>query len=317
MRSLKSFIQKPYSNVRVGKEKIRKFGEFHIIALEKVAIPQFAPILEAINSIYQAMFGSIVSRDQMENERQAATIQLNQKIEEFKTKAIEIEPLVDFKLKKSGFYEEFYPHGKGEIHHLTQANAITLMTRFKEKTFQYKSELGDQYHIVFNDIKNAYESAVVTQKGLKGSVKLNIPDFEIKKEDFFDQMYCNALTIAAFYYKTPEKMLAFFDESILEVRKHKTDDEGEQPLTQQILPNTTITPDMIYSVDDTILLSNVSDSASIFWYGGSTPNETPKTAPVELLAGEEIEIPAATLGKYLILLNKDTVNTAEVEIMLV
>ncbi|MFZ4402297.1 MAG: hypothetical protein ACOYO1_19860, partial [Bacteroidales bacterium] len=68
---------------------------------------------------------------------------------------------------------------------------------------------------------------------------------------------------------------------------------------------------------DTILLSNVSDSASIFWYGGSTPNETPKTAPVELLAGEEIEIPAATLGKYLILLNKDTANTAEVEIMLV
>ena len=317
MRSLKSYIQKPYANVRVGKEKIRKFGEFHIIALEKATIPQFAHILEAIKAIYQAMFGSILSRDQMENERQAATIQLNQKIEEFKTKAIEVEPLVEYKLKKSGFYEEFYPHGNSEIHHITQANAITLMTRFEEKALQYKNELGDQYHIVFKEIKSAYESAVVTQKGLKGSVKLNIPDFEAKKEEFFDQMYCNALTIAAYYYKTPEKMLAFFDETILEVRKHKTDDEGEKPLDEQIPPNTTLTPDMIYSVDDTILLSNVSESTSVFWYGGSTPNEASKTVPVELLAGEEIEIPAAKLGKYLILLNKDTANTAEVEITLV
>ena len=74
---------------------------------------------------------------------------------------------------------------------------------------------------------------------------------------------------------------------------------------------------MNFVATDTILLSNVSDAASIFWYGGNTINEAPTTAPNELLPDEEIEIPATTLGNYLILLNKDTVNTAEVEIMLV
>ena len=39
----------------------------------------------------------------MEAQRQGATIQLNQKAEEFKTLAIEIEPLVAYKLKKLGF----------------------------------------------------------------------------------------------------------------------------------------------------------------------------------------------------------------------
>ena len=76
MRSLKNFVQKPFNNIRVGKERIRKFGLFHIIALEKAAIPEFAAILAAIKLIYEAMFGAILSRDDMENQRQAATIQL-------------------------------------------------------------------------------------------------------------------------------------------------------------------------------------------------------------------------------------------------
>ena len=317
MRNLKSFTQKPYLNVKVGKDRIRKFGLFHIIALEKVAIPEFAAILAAIKLLYEAMFGSLLSRDQMEIDRQSATIQLNMKAEEFKTKAIEIEPLVAFKLKKSGAYEEFYPHGTTEIHKMTQANALILMNRFEKKFTQYETTLDVQYPLIFKDIRIAYENAYDTQKGLQGSVKLNIPEFEAKKTEFFDQMYCNILTIAAHYFKTPEMMLAYFDETILEVRKHKKDEDDAQPLTQQITPLATHTPVMKFTATDTILLSNVSDSASIFWYGGNTINEAPTTAPIELLPGEEIEIPANTLGNYLILLNKDLVNTAEVEIMLV
>ncbi len=317
MRNLKSFIQKPYINVLVGKERIRKFGAFHIIALEKAAIPEFATQLAAIKIIFEAMFGAIKSRDQMENERQSATIQLNQKFEEFKVKAIEFESLVAFKFKKSGVYEEFYPHGKGEINHLTQANANTVMSRFEQKCTQYATELGAQYQVEFKDIRNAYENAINTQKGLMSDVKLNIPDFEAKKAEFFDQIYQNVLLITAYYFKTPEKMLAFFDQAALEVRKHKKDDNGVQPLSVEIKPNTTVTPNITYSANDTILLSNVSDDTSIFYYGGDTANEAPKTTPIELLHGEEIEIPAVTLGKFLILLNKDTINTAEVEIMLV
>jgi hypothetical protein len=317
MRNLKTYTLKPFSYLMVGKDRIRKFGLFHIIALEKAAIPEFAGILATIKLHYEAMFGSLLSRDQMESDRQSATIQLNMKAEEFKTKAIEIEPLVAFKLKKSGAYEEFYPHGTTEIHKMTQANALILMNRFEKKCTQYVATLDVQYPLIFKDIRIAYENAYDTQKGLQGSVKLNIPEFEAKKAEFFDQMYCNILTIAAHYYKTPEMMLAFFDENILDVRSHKTQENGAKPLSEQIAPLATKTPTITYTTTDTILLSNISDDASVFWYGGNTPNEAPTTTPTELLPGEEIEIPAATIGKYLILLNKDTVNTAKVEIMLV
>ena len=317
MRKLKSYVQKPFSYVMVGKERIRKFGLFHIIALENAAISDFATILAKIKLIYEDMFGSILSRDDMENQRQSATIQLNQKAEEFKAKAIEIEPLIAYTFKKTGKYEEFYPHGTTEIHKMTQDNALTLMNRFEQKCTTYETQLGSQLKVEFKEIRIAYQEAYNLQKGLMSDVKLSIPDFELKKEEFFDQMYCDLLTIAAYYYKTPEKALAFFDETILEVRKHKPTDEGEQPQTEQIAPLATLTPVMNFTATDTILLSNVSDAASIFWYGGNAIDEAPTTAPTELLAGEEIEISAATLGKYLILLNKDTVNTAEVELMLV
>ena len=317
MKQFKSYAQKPFSYILVGKEKIRKFGENHIIALEKAGIAEFAAILAAIKSLYNIMFGNITSRDQMEAQRQAATIQLNQKAEEFKTLAIEIEPLVAFKLKKLGFYEEFYPHGASEIHKMTQANALTLMLRFENFSLTHETALGTPYSDIFKAIRLGYEDAVNTQKGLIGSVKLNTPEFEAAKDEFFDQIYKNILTIAAYYYKTPEKMLAFFDESILEVRKHTADDEGEQPLLVEIPPLTTKTPNLIYSVTDTILLSNVSTDTSIFYYGANTPDEAPKTAPIEIFPGDEVEIPATDLGKYLVLVNHDTVKTAEVEIMLV
>ena len=316
MKKFKSYAQKPFSYVWVGKEKVRKFGENHIIVLEKADIAPFSEILADTKSIYTDMFGSIVSRDEMETGRQAATIQLNQKSEEFKAKAIDIEPLIAFKLKKSGFYEEFYPHGTTEIHGMSQANATTLMNRFEKACTKHATALGYAYAPEFAAIRLAYESAVVLQKGLIGNVKLNIPDFEEKQQEFFDQIYKNILVIAAYYYKTPEKMLAFFDETILEVRKHTTADGGDEPFSMEIGPNSTTTANINFTATDIILLSNVSSDAPVFYYGGNTPNQAPATEAAELAAGEEIEIPAATLGKYLIIQNKDMAATAEVEIML-
>ena len=317
MKQFKSYAQKPFSNIQVGKEKVRKFGENHIASLEVADIPEFEAILLATKTKYTDMFGAITSRDGMETGRQSATIQLNQKMEEFKAKAIEIEPLVAFKLKKSGLYEEFYPHGTSEIHKITQANAPVLMLRFENACAKHATALGYAYGPEFAAIRLAYETAVSVQKGLIGSVKLNIPDFAEKQEDFFDQIYINILTISCYFYKTPERMLSFFDESILEVRKHSTTDGGNQPYFLQIAPNSTAVADITFTTSDTILLSNVSEQIAVFYYGGNQPDQLPPAQPAQLEAGGEIEIPAASLGKYLIVQNQHASGIAEVEIVLV
>ena len=316
MKQFRGYAQKPFSHIKVGKQKIRKFGETHIATLEKEANPAFDGILAETKTVYSDMFGNIVSRDEMESNRQSATIQLNLKAGEFQDKAIEIEPLIAFKLKKSGLYQEFYPHGTSELHALSQANAATVMLRFEKAATKHATALGHDYGPEFNAIRLAYQAAVDLQKGLKGSVKINIPDFAEKQAAFFDQIYKNILVISTFYYKTPERMLAYFDESILEVRKHKAEDGGAEPYSLEIAPNTTETADNTFEATDTLLLSNVSDEASVFYYGGNTPNQAPTTDAIELAAGEEVEIAASSLGKYLMLQNRDTANIAEVEIML-
>ena len=262
------------------------------------------------------MFSSLTTRDHMDAEQQAATIILNQKFGEFKVKAIEIEPLISYKLAKLGFYEAFYPYGATEIHQMTQTNAPVIMDRFIIASTKYKTQIGEDFTITFKNIYDAYQDAVTIQKGLKSSVKMSIPEFELKKIEFFDQIYKNILTIAAFYYKTPEKMLAFFDESLLEVHKHTTADGGEQPYTMEIAPNTTATADFTFSINETILLSNVSDNATVAYYGGETQNAEPVVTPATIGAGEEVEIPASVLGNFLILKNNDTTETAVVEIAL-
>lgn len=317
VKQFRGYAQKPFAHIKVGKEKVRKFGEVHIATLEKEANPAFEGILAESKTLYDDMFGGIVSRDEMETNRQAATIQLNQKAAEFQDKAIEIEPLVAFKLKKSGFYEEFFPHGTTEIHGLTQANTATVMLRFERASTKHATTLGNDYSHDFNAIRLAYQSAVDLQKGLKGSVKINIPDFAAKQAAFYDQIYKNILVIATFYYKTPEKMLAYFDESILEVRKHKSEDGGAEPYNLEIAPSTTETAEITFAATDTILLSNISDEVSVFYYGGNTPNQAPAADATELAAGEEVEIAASSLGKYLLLQNRDAAKVAEVEIMMV
>lgn len=86
MRKLKSYTQKPFSYVMVGKRTHPQVRIISHYCLRKAAIPEFAAILAAIKLIYEAMFRPFLSRDDMENQRQAATIQLNQKFDDPKQK---------------------------------------------------------------------------------------------------------------------------------------------------------------------------------------------------------------------------------------
>jgi len=68
------------------------------------------------------------------------------------------------------------------------------------------------------------------------------------------------------------------------------------------------------------LIINNSNIA-VFYYGAATAGEQPKTAPIEIAAGDEAEVTALSLGaptnKFLILMNNDSTETAEVEIALI
>lgn len=166
----------------------------------------------------------------------------------------------------------------------------------------------------FITFEDDYTKARNMQTQEKGATDDKRTVWDINLDTMKDQTHYNALTIAREYRKQPEKCKAYYDLSILKLKKSNSNNPDAQPQTEQIAPLATLTPVMNFTATDTILLSNVSDAASIFWYGGDTINEAPKTAPTELLAGEEIGNPCYYPWQHLYPLNKDTVNTAEAEL---
>ncbi|NVN94238.1 MAG: hypothetical protein HXX18_03020 [Bacteroidetes bacterium] len=320
MRNLELYFENPFDNIVASKEKIIKFFDHHVNSLIQrktegvnldALIPPSVDALAALKTSLQETAIKVA-------EQISKTLTVDECIELFVAKAKDFEAGVRDKYKKdSPVYKEFYPQGMKLFNHITKKNIEEVMAQFISAFDVHQADIGVAKFNELKQIRSSYVLARATQEQKKTETLGKRSSWEDNLKKMNTQAFTNLLTIVQLHKAQPQKAKIYFNQSIVARPKHNQDDQEAQPLTEKIAPNTTITPDMIYSADDTILLSNVSDSASIYWYGGSTANEAPNTKPTELLPGEEIEIPAATLGKYLILLNKDTVNTAEVEIMLV
>ena len=138
------------------------------------------------------------------------------------------------------------------------------MDRFIKASTDYATDLGESLTEEFTKIRTDYKAAFVLQKGLLGSIKTNTTAYYQKKEELLDLLYRDSLFIAAHYFKTPENMLSFFDESLLEVKRHKPEDGGVAPRTFEVNPNSTLTLDVVYTPTNTLLISNVSKQVSVF-----------------------------------------------------
>jgi len=298
----------------VGKERVRKYTEYHLIAMEKAAVPEFDPIIHDTRDAYEGLFGNIKERDKLESDRKEATKKVNLEMANFKANALEIEPLVSYKLGKLGKYEDFFPNKLGEIHDLTQENAETVMQRFVNASTNNAGLLGENFTERFTKIQSDYMEAYKLQKGLISAIKINIPDWATKCVSLLDLLFRNMLLITAHYFQSPDSMLAFFDESILEVRRHKPQDGEIAPVLTELEPGSSKTLAITYTSTDLVLLSNVSKEAAISYFTSNTADALPPAELDELKPGEEVDLDGAKLLKYIIVINKDTLHKAEVEV---
>lgn len=320
MRDFEQYFLGPFDNILVGKPKQLKFcddARERLIAGVDGGAP-FGDLVTPTQTAYDNLYNSLNTTTTSYAQQQSKTLGVDNILASFKTiiskREATIRGLLDVDTPK---YQEIFPQGLTQYSKINKSTAPMLMNQFISGITNNVGTLGQAMVDEFSQILTDYTKAREMQELKKGTTDQSRGSWDDCIVIMYKQLNYNLLTIAREYPGQPEKAKMYFDQSILKLKKHNTQDGGEQPQTEQIAPLATLTPVMNFVATDTILLSNVSDAASIFWYGGNTINEAPKTAPVELLAGEEIEIPAATLGKYLILLNKDTVNTAEVELMLV
>jgi len=322
MHDLKKYLETPFVNIEVGKDKQYKFYEDHenrMISAVNNGEP-FDALLAATHTTVLNLKHSLGSQASTLAEKESKTITVDNAIEEFKTKIKEREANILVKFpKKSAIYEQFYPHGKTEYNSATKANIEKLMTQFIEPLDDHKGVLGTDLLDEFTAIETNYINARNEQLQKKEDSETSRYTWDASLAAMEDQAFVNLLSIAIVHRNHPEKIKMFFDQSI--IRPHKYNKAGEEilPYILGISVNTTQAADISFSVDDQLEIENTGDG-SIFYYGAITADAICPPTAKELPSGESIIVKGDALGapanKYLLFTNKNANLEGEVEISL-
>jgi hypothetical protein len=222
--------------------------------------------------------------------------------------------------KNSPDYLKFLPFGLSEFHDANPAEMLDLLDRNIAFNTDYKTQLGTNLYIdKFAELKTKLSKAVDNQKEAGSKVKSKSEIKEILWNELKKQLYKNMLFIALHYIDNLAMVLTYFKPQLLRTRKN-SDKEIEQTYTLSIAPASSKAADISFSVDDTLLIINNGDVP--LYYYATTAADSPQPAQLsEIAIGDEAEVAAAQLGapanKFLIFVNKDAAQQAEVEIAMI
>jgi hypothetical protein len=299
MNKLLSFCLVPFYTISTSKDSIQKFTYDNYMRMKAANNPAYAARLLATKLVWELIFGNLENYDADLVMRQDLTVQLNTKMKEFIDKSLGLEPLVEYKFKKtSGTYQLFYPHGRSEYSKLNQENILFLMQRMINGTHTYASDLGATMEAEFTQIRDDYKEINDLQKEKKGEVSEAIPDFETKVKALYDELYLNMLVILAENYKNPTAMLYFFDETIVNYVTHIK--------TIKIQPQSNKAFELDFSADDIIVVTSKFSKTLKFFFAPTADSEM-KSPPNELAGKLRQKVKGTDAGapdnKFIIFIN--------------
>jgi hypothetical protein len=311
MNKLEPHSENPFKSITTSKDSVQKFSYDNYKRMEAAGNPAYAARMVATKDAWQRLFGNLETYDADRNLQQSFTIQLNSKMMDFIDKALELEPLIVYKFKKtSGTYQEFFPHGRTEYLKATQENIFHLMKRMIDGTHRYATELGAGLEAEFTLLRDDFQDIWDLQKEKKGDVAEAIPDFETKVQVMYDELYKNMLVILAENYQNPRAMLSFFDQTLVNYNTHIK--------TITIQKNSKKAFELNFKVEDIISVTSKFSIPLRFYFGPTEDAEV--TDPVfELPPNANLKVKGSVAGapvnKFIIILNH-TDKEAKVKVLL-
>jgi hypothetical protein len=311
MNSLETFTKNPFYTIRVARPRVQKFTFDHIERLKAVSNPNFAAIIASTTVLWQDLFGNIETYDVVLNEQVSFTNQVNKKMHEFVGKAVDLEPFVLIKYKKDNpVYQEFYPHGLTEYHNITQSTALVLMDRLVTKTHTYAADVGPTWEPEFTALRSGFQTLLASQKGKMGEVDDTVSGYEEQVKLLYIQLFKNTGLILAEYPDHPERLLDFFNETLVNFESHIHPlmiPKGEQKAS-----------DLTYTIDDTIVITSKFSKPLKYFFAPEADSQLSGT-PNILAPNAKIKVKGPVAGapdnKYVIFIN-DTDTDANVEVRL-
>jgi hypothetical protein len=221
MNKLATFRKNPFLSINISKSRFGKFVFIHIERTKAANNPAFDSIILSTETLYNSIFNNLENVDKYHNLKRGLTIEVNKKMKEFKAQAIKMESLVEATFEKgSDSYLEFYPHGRTEYHRANKNNILMLFERVIKATTAFEAELGSDWKNKFTLLYNDFFPLFEQQNQFKGKVAKATSEFKDLKKTLCNQLYKNLLVILSEYYEYPNKAKSFFDESVVNWRKH-------------------------------------------------------------------------------------------------
>jgi len=319
---LESFTKNQFMKIRVGNNRREMFVNHHLMHLQ-ASNPNgiYDGIIADTTILHNELAENLALRSYTAGAGKSSTFTVNQIIDECIDISRKLNAMAVIKFDKiSSEYLEGFPHGFAEIQNITQAAFKPVAQRTLAFAKKYKTELGQEYVDKLEDILLRWDEKLNKREEVNTNAQTTRPAFETLWNKLCIQLQKNLYTILLANYDNTDVLFTYFDETLVNFRHHTSDDTPDETYKLTIAPNTSKTANISFSPDDTLLIIN-NGIKPIFYYGAATADEQPKTAPIEIAAGDEAEVTALSLGapanRFLILQNKDGAETAEVEIALI
>jgi hypothetical protein len=320
MKNLENYLELPFENMDASKERICMFFENHDTSLIYMANngAPFSTLLTPTHTAVTALRSCIGQTSTSIAQQKATTYTADESLELFVNFVKKSEAKIrDTFTKESADYIEFYPNGMKPFNKISKKSIDALMEQQIAAYKNHPTDLPPELLGKLIQISDDYHAARGSQQSKKTQTKDKQQNWDICLETMKDQAFINLLAIAKEYRGKPEKAILFFDTSIVAPAKPKV--TAEQGYILSIPELSSKTADISFSPDDTLLISNNGEK-TIYCYSSTTADAPEPATLHEIIAGDQLEIPAIDLGapanKFLIFVNKETI-PAEVEIALV
>jgi hypothetical protein len=324
MRDYSGYFENEFDSRIYSRENWMRFLEDYILRLKKEIVngEPLQQYLHEIEDLYNQATNSSGKTAFDRSVQKSSTLNVDLVIEEFKALVSKREGRIrDAFGKGTPEYTIFFPNGVSEYSNMTKKTIENLFQRFYDAAEQFKVELGPVLVDEITTLHNKYLDLRSTQVGKKQDVASAVNNFETTLIKIKDVLHIQRLQLAILYYRNPPKALSLFNQSLIENnRKSKTKEEQDNTYTVTIPANATKEAGFAFSVDKTMLFSNVGSEA-VLVYGAATVDAPLSPTAIELLSGEEKEITATQLGapanRFILMMNKSVAAEAEVEILFV
>jgi hypothetical protein len=230
MRNLEGFFINPFMDKRPSYDRKHRFSEDHIGRLTaNNTTGTYTTMITATLAVHQAFFGRQTGLKIKDALKQQQTELVENLMQRFANRVSRLNnTLLAQEVDKQALYQQFFPQGVMEFtRHTNKSNAEVHMARIHTAVNANVAISGGAGVVAeFQQFRNDWTALRNLQLQLIGETETVRTTRQQAEEAWAKQLFDNLLAIASQHSGQPERLLDFFNQSILRTHRAEKQEEG-------------------------------------------------------------------------------------------